>query len=140
MLYEVITIASHQPSAPPAPSRARGARPARRCCRSGGGGRRRTHASVITSYSIHYTKLYEETRRRGLGRGLSALLGEEQPAAGEATRTLPVGRLYPGRYQPRQRFDTESLSALADSIREKGIVEPIVVRKHPDRAGDYEIA
>jgi len=81
----------------------------------------------------------EETRRRGLGRGLSALLGEEQPAAGEATRTLPVGRLYPGRYQPRQRFDTESLSALADSIREKGIVEPIVVRKHPDRAGDYEI-
>ena len=81
----------------------------------------------------------EETRRRGLGRGLSALLGEEQAATGDAIHTLPVGRLYPGRYQPRQRFDTESLTALADSIREKGIVEPIVVRRHPDRQGDYEI-
>jgi len=82
----------------------------------------------------------EESRRRGLGRGLSSLLGEDRSAAaGEATRTLPVERLYPGRYQPRQRFDTASLSALADSIREKGIVEPIVVRRHPDRPGDYEI-
>lgn len=82
----------------------------------------------------------DESRRRGLGRGLSSLLGEERPAAsGEATRTLPVERLYPGRYQPRQRFDTTSLSALADSIREKGIIEPIVVRSHPDRPGDYEI-
>jgi ParB family chromosome partitioning protein len=80
----------------------------------------------------------DDSRRRGLGRGLSSLLGEEQPA-GEATRSIPVERLYPGRYQPRQRFDTESLSALADSIREKGIIEPIVVRTHPDRPGDYEI-
>jgi ParB family chromosome partitioning protein len=82
----------------------------------------------------------EESRRRGLGRGLSALLGEERPAvSGEATHSLPVGRLYPGRHQPRRRFDVESLSSLADSIREKGIIEPIVVRSHPDRPGDYEI-
>lgn len=82
----------------------------------------------------------EESRRRGLGRGLSSLLGEERPDLDSgAARTMPVERLYPGRYQPRQRFNTESLSALADSIREKGIVEPIVVRSHPDRPGDYEI-
>ena len=81
----------------------------------------------------------EESRRRGLGRGLSALLGEERPAAGESAQSLPVERLYPSRYQPRRRFDTESLASLADSIREKGIVEPIVVRRHPDRPGDYEI-
>jgi len=85
----------------------------------------------------------EEGKRRGLGRGLSALFGEEaaMPEAGAAGApgTAPVGRLHPGPFQPRQYFDEESLAALADSVREKGVLEPILVRPHPDREGDFQI-
>jgi ParB family chromosome partitioning protein len=69
---------------------------------------------------------------RGLGRGLSALLGEgaETPSAADATRlrTIPTAFLKPSRFQPRRVFDTDELKGLADSIREKGVLQPIVVR------------
>lgn len=85
----------------------------------------------------------DDTRRR-LGRGLSALLGdgdEDYASLDRAlvTRTVPVGSLVPGRFQPRQRFDDEELGALADSIREKGILQPIVVRRQTAGEADYEI-
>ncbi len=69
---------------------------------------------------------------RGLGRGLSALLGEggDAPTSADATRlrTLPVAFLKPSRFQPRRVFDADELKGLADSIREKGVLQPIVVR------------
>jgi ParB family transcriptional regulator, chromosome partitioning protein len=74
----------------------------------------------------------KEEPRRGLGRGLSALIGDESaPTRGEmpkATRTLPVAFLRPGKYQPRKFFAEEALADLAASIKEKGILTPILVR------------
>jgi ParB family chromosome partitioning protein len=70
---------------------------------------------------------------RGLGRGLSALLGENQtpaPAGTEASRprTLPVAFLKPSRFQPRRIFEASELEDLAKSIRQKGVLQPILVR------------
>jgi ParB family chromosome partitioning protein len=82
-------------------------------------------------------------RPRGLGRGLSALIGDEvaavkgEPVAKKDTRSLPVAFLQPGRYQPRKTFDEQPLADLAASIKEKGVLSPILVRPiGPDR---YEI-
>lgn len=75
--------------------------------------------------------------KRGLGRGLNALLGEitrEAPvgdtATGGGVRTLPVGALQPHSDQPRRRFDDAQLDELAASIRQRGVIQPIVVRPH----------
>jgi len=83
----------------------------------------------------------------GLGRGLNALLGGEaefapsdEPAKAEPPgeiRALPLERLQPGRYQPRTRMDETALQELADSIREHGLLQPIVVR--PVGGGLFEI-
>jgi ParB family chromosome partitioning protein len=78
---------------------------------------------------------------RGLGRGLSALFGDEasEPVAAKDTRALAIELLRPGRFQPRRHFDAEALEALTDSIRRQGILQPILVRKHPNEANHYEI-
>ena len=52
---------------------------------------------------------------------------------------ISVERLYPNPSQPRRAFPEEAMSELAASIREKGIIQPLIVRAHPDRAGDFEI-
>jgi ParB family chromosome partitioning protein len=73
---------------------------------------------------------------RGLGRGLSALLGEGEPEpqadtaadSGPKSRQLPVAFLRPNRFQPRRFFDAGELKELADSIKEKGVLQPILVR------------
>jgi len=66
-------------------------------------------------------------KRKGLGRGLDALLGgEESPR--EATATLPVAQIRPGRYQPRTRMSQEALAELAASIRSQGLMQPVLVR------------
>ncbi len=80
-------------------------------------------------------------RRKSLGRGLSALFGEEPGGPGDAgrqLRMLPVEFLRAGRYQPRRAFDEEQIAALAESVREKGVLQPILVRAtgQPDA---YEI-
>lgn len=84
----------------------------------------------------------KEERHRGLGRGLSALIGDEAtltrgevPARG--SRILPVAFLKPGRFQPRKNFADEALAELAASIREKGVLTPILVR--PAGPDAYEI-
>ena len=64
---------------------------------------------------------------KGLGRGLDALLGGGEPPR-EALLTLPVGRIRPGRYQPRTRMDQEALAELAGSIRAQGLMQPLLVR------------
>ena len=79
-------------------------------------------------------------RPRGLGRGLDALLaGSDEATAqeGDSLQTLAVDRIRPGRYQPRSRMDAASLAELADSIREQGVMQPILVR--PVEGGRFEI-
>jgi ParB family chromosome partitioning protein len=86
-----------------------------------------------------------EERPRGLGRGLSALIGEEavptrgETAAARATHKLPVAFLKPNRLQPRKRFAAEDLNDLAESVREKGVLQPILVRPVKGEANAYEI-
>jgi ParB family chromosome partitioning protein len=83
--------------------------------------------------------MIEDPRRRGLGRGLSALLGEEDAGAETTARTIRIDLLRPGRYQPRHQFDTPGLETLAQSIREKGVLQPLLVRRHPGLADAFEI-
>ncbi|MEJ1967843.1 MAG: ParB/RepB/Spo0J family partition protein [Rhizomicrobium sp.] len=83
-----------------------------------------------------------EERHRGLGRGLSALIGEESvPTRGEvrATHRLPVAFLRPNRLQPRKRFAPQDLDDLAQSVREKGVLQPILVRPVKGEPQAYEI-
>lgn len=100
----------------------------------------------------------------GLGRGLSALLGEVEtevlaasggtapttaappmapipgaPAEQRAPRTLPIALLRPNPFQPREHFDPEALEELTASIREKGVIQPIVVRPVPGQPDEYQI-
>jgi ParB family transcriptional regulator, chromosome partitioning protein len=94
--------------------------------------------------SAERAKTAEDSRPRGLGRGLSALLGEEGPAANAAPsdaskpRTLPIAFLKPNRFQPRHDFREAEMQELAASIRERGILQPIVVRP-TGQANSYEI-
>ncbi|MCH7788392.1 MAG: ParB/RepB/Spo0J family partition protein, partial [Acidobacteria bacterium] len=72
-------------------------------------------------------------RPSGLGRGLGALIPSD--IVGEKTAAyleIPIGDIVPNRYQPRTTFDEEALSALADSIREIGILQPVLVRPRED--------
>ena len=73
---------------------------------------------------------------RGLGRGLDVLLGKES-APRDALATLPVGRIRPGKYQPRTRMDQQALAELAASIKAQGLMQPLVVR--PIGADAYEL-
>ncbi|RYJ03947.1 MAG: ParB/RepB/Spo0J family partition protein [Acetobacteraceae bacterium] len=77
-----------------------------------------------------------------LGRGLSALLGDAPAGAvteGEGLRTVPIEMLEPGPFQPRGPMDSAPLQELADSIREHGILQPILVRQKPGTPGHYQI-
>ena len=80
-------------------------------------------------------------RRGGLGKGLGALIppGGTEGAAAETAGLdeLPVASISPNRFQPRGHFDEEALSQLADSIREVGVLQPVLVR--PTGEGDYEL-
>jgi ParB family chromosome partitioning protein len=77
------------------------------------------------------------SKEKRLGRGLSALFEseieedqvQEKPLKGEMIENISVDQLSPGQYQPRKRFDEESLQELADSIIEQGLMQPIIVRK-----------
>lgn len=82
--------------------------------------------------------------KRNLGRGLAALFGEEKQDYAEldrvrSTRKLPVGQLQPGRFQPRRRFNEAELQSLVDSIREKGVLQPLLVRRLEGEAERFEI-
>jgi len=65
---------------------------------------------------------------KGLGRGLDALLGANDERTGDALLTLPVGKIRPGRYQPRTKMDQQALAELAASIRSQGLMQPLLVR------------
>ena len=69
-------------------------------------------------------------KAKGLGRGLGALMGDAALQTQESGSVfLPISQVEPGLNQPRKRFDDQSLSDLADSIREHGIIQPLTVRR-----------
>jgi len=83
-------------------------------------------------------------KRRNLGRGLSALLGDDTDDYARldqvrAAKTVPIEHLHPGRYQPRHRMGEAQINELAQSVAEKGILQPILVRRRPDDPAEYEI-
>jgi ParB family transcriptional regulator, chromosome partitioning protein len=86
-------------------------------------------------------KLSDDLRPRGLGRGLSALIGDETKASVEsrAPRSLPTAFLRPNRFQPRKRFTEEDLSDLIASVKEKGVLQPILVRPIAGQPDAFEI-
>ena len=92
-----------------------------------------------------------KTPKKHLGKGLSALLGNssisavvDQKVPSDALvinseQISPIEKIYPGRFQPRQNFSSPELRELADSIQVHGVLQPILVRSHPDKTGGYEI-
>jgi ParB family transcriptional regulator, chromosome partitioning protein len=79
-------------------------------------------------------------RRSGLGKGLSALIPSE--ATGEtdsALRVVPISHIKPNAFQPRSHFDEESMSSLAASIREVGLLQPVLVREVDGEEESYEL-
>ena len=75
--------------------------------------------------------------KKGLGRGLSSLIGDNKIESN--VNKLSIGELVRNRYQPRRSFDEESLEELANSIRERGIIQPIIVRKSEIENSKFEI-
>ena len=75
--------------------------------------------------------------KKGLGRGLSSLIGETKVEP--LKNQLSVSDLVPNKYQPRKIFDESNLEELTNSIKERGIIQPIVVRKSGDDISKYEI-
>lgn len=92
----------------------------------------------------------KKSERRGLGRGLSALMADvnlttDQPAdvssaqSAAAERRVPIEAVRPNPDQPRRRFREEDLQSLADSIREKGVLQPLIVRTDPEDSSLFQI-
>jgi len=75
--------------------------------------------------------------KKGLGRGLSSLIGEVKAEA--QTNQLLVSELVPNKYQPRKIFDENNLEELTNSIKERGMIQPIIVRKSNDDKSKFEI-
>jgi ParB family chromosome partitioning protein len=81
-------------------------------------------------------------RRQPLGRGLSALFGEgaARPGGeGGAVREVAIELIRPGAFQPRRRFDEAELEALAQSVREKGVLQPLLVRPVEEAEAAFEL-
>ena len=75
--------------------------------------------------------------KRGLGRGLSSLIGETKVEAQK--NQASISDLVPNKYQPRKIFDETSLEELTNSIKERGVIQPIIVRKSNDNKSKFEI-
>lgn len=88
----------------------------------------------------------KKSKQRGLGRGLSALMADVNEAAPEsedgsitADRVVPIEKITPNPDQPRRSFDQSALDDLAASIKEKGIIQPLIVRPKAGKDGEFEI-
>ena len=75
--------------------------------------------------------------KRGLGRGLSSLIGENKVE--DIKNQLPISDLSPNKYQPRKNFDEANLEDLTNSIKERGMIQPIIVRKSTNDKTKFEI-
>lgn len=86
-----------------------------------------------------------KTAKRGLGRGLSALMAdiEIEPAAPDAAKPgrmlLPIEQITANPNQPRRSFDQDALQELAESLRARGVLQPLIVRPHPDDPALFQI-
>ena len=79
-------------------------------------------------------------RRSGLGKGLSALIpGEATGESDSLLRVVPISHIRPNAYQPRSHFDEESMGSLAASIREVGLLQPVLVRELEGEEDSYEL-
>jgi ParB family chromosome partitioning protein len=80
--------------------------------------------------------------RKALGRGLDALLGDNVAApvaSDKGPAQVAIADIDPGRYQPRRHFDPDELKALTESIREQGVLQPVLLRPQPEAPGRYEL-
>ena len=82
--------------------------------------------------------------KKGLGRGLSSLMGESSTEELQSQSTsgdlkIEISKLRPSSIQPRRLFDKNSINELAESIKSKGLVQPILVRPSKSEVGEYEI-
>ena len=75
--------------------------------------------------------------KKGLGRGLSSLIGESKAEIN--INKVSISDLVSNKFQPRKIFDENSLKDLTNSIKERGIIQPIIVRKSSDDTSKYEI-
>ena len=75
--------------------------------------------------------------KKGLGRGLSSLIGDGEKI--DDKKNISISSLVRNKYQPRKKFDEVSLEELTNSIRERGIIQPIIVRPSPDEEDKFEI-
>ncbi len=76
-------------------------------------------------------------KKKGLGRGLSALIGDTKNSS--VKNKISISEVVRGKFQPRKIFNKESLEELSNSIKERGVVQPIIVRKSKESVGKYEI-
>ena len=77
--------------------------------------------------------IHKQPKKQSLGAGLAALIGPEVDSTNQTFRELSIDRLMPGKYQPRTYIDGDSLQELSDSIKENGVIQPIVVRDFGDQ-------
>ncbi len=75
--------------------------------------------------------------KKGLGRGLSSLIGDSEVKI--TNNKISISSIIPNKYQPRKNFDKNSLEELTASIRERGIIQPIIVRASEDSSDKYEL-
>ena len=75
--------------------------------------------------------------KKGLGRGLSSLIGDSDIK--DSKSNISISSIVRNRYQPRKNFEKEGLEELTNSIKERGIIQPIIVRKSDDQDGKFEI-
>ncbi|WP_417430879.1 ParB/RepB/Spo0J family partition protein [Kiloniella sp.] len=85
-----------------------------------------------------------QDKRKNLGRGLAALFGDETEDYASldkvrSTKQVPIEHIHPNAKQPRRHFEEEALATLADSIEQSGLLQPILVRRHPELSSEYEI-
>jgi ParB family chromosome partitioning protein len=88
--------------------------------------------------------MIEKTQRGNLGRGLAALFGDEEEGVVEldqrrSAKDVPIEQIHPNANQPRRHFTEDALEELSESIRSNGVLQPILVRDHGERPGEYEI-
>ena len=75
--------------------------------------------------------------KKGLGRGLSSLIGDNETKT--SINKIPISSIVPNRNQPRKLFEKESLNELKNSIKERGIIQPLIVRKSNDQDKKFEL-
>ena len=75
--------------------------------------------------------------KKGLGRGLSSLIGDTDVKI--SNNKISISSIIPNKFQPRKKFDKESLEDLTNSIKERGVIQPLIVRKSDDQSEKYEL-